>query len=289
MNKTSSHPFAKVKRAVARLAYAGHSLFYIKNDMFELKKTAADILTALNYANYKDHYKDIADLFVIKAAENVELQRYGEDNDGGYILANCFSEKSIAYSFGISDDVSWDAAMAKKGFDVYMYDHTIDALPYENERFHFSRMGVGGKNTENILTLAEIIRRNGHENCRDLILKMDIEGAEYDVINSTEPEILQQFSTIVVEWHHLLDPADNRIIPAIKKLNDLFQCVHLHGQDVQRVRIDDRILPDFMEATYLRRADHVFIDAQHSLPLPIDMPTYSGRPEIYLGNYMMQR
>lgn len=281
--------FPKMKRALARFAASGHTLFYIREDLAFIKKQISSARVALDYLNYKDYYKQVADLFVIKSAENVELHRVGRDNDGGYIMANCFSEGSIAYSFGIGNDVSWDIEMAKRGFDVYMYDHTIDTLPSENEKFHFRKYGVGGKTSGSILSLEDIIKCNGHEKRRDLVLKMDIEGYEYDVINETDPEILKQFSQVVVEWHDLLDPADNRIIPAIKKMNSLFQCIHIHGQDVARVRIDDRILPSFIEVTYLRREDHSFVDAHHTLPLPIDMPTYAGRPEIHLGNYMVQR
>lgn len=284
---------SKGKRALSLLATSGCTMFdtrhLVKVGFEELQKSADSILVALNYVTHKEYYRNIANLFVVKSVENLGLIRVGSDSDGGYIMADCLSESNIAYSLGIGGDVAWDTEMAKKGFDVYMYDHTIDALPSENEKFHFRKNGIGGRNTEKILTLAEIIRRNGHENRRDLVLKMDIEGSEYDAINNADPEVLKQFSQIVIEWHNLLDPVDNGITAAIKKLNGLFQCVHLHGNGAeQRVRIDDRILPDAMEATYLRRTDHTFVDARHTLPLPIDMPSREGDSEIYLGNYMVQ-
>ena len=53
--------------------------------------------------------------------------KYGK-HDGGYILLDDFHEGSIAYSFGISTDVTWDKEMASRGYDVFMYDHTIDKL-----------------------------------------------------------------------------------------------------------------------------------------------------------------
>ena len=33
---------------------------------------------------------------------------------------------------------------ADKGIDVYMYDHTIDKLSFENPKFHWKKIGVGG-------------------------------------------------------------------------------------------------------------------------------------------------
>lgn len=54
--------------------------------------------------------------------------RIGRDYDGGYLMLNVF-HGNIAYSFGINDDVSWDEDVANRGYEVYLYDHTIDALP----------------------------------------------------------------------------------------------------------------------------------------------------------------
>lgn len=55
--------------------------------------------------------------------------RVGNAHDGGYVMLNDFAHRNIAYSIGINDDVSWDFDMAERGFDVYMYDHTIEKLP----------------------------------------------------------------------------------------------------------------------------------------------------------------
>ena len=52
--------------------------------------------------------------------------RIGRKNDGGYVLLDNFSDGSVksAYSFGISNDVSWDEDIANLGIDVFMFDHT---------------------------------------------------------------------------------------------------------------------------------------------------------------------
>ena len=68
--------------------------------------------------------------------------RVGKNNDGGYVMFNDFPADSIAYSFGINDDVSWDRDIAARDIDVFMYDHTIPGLPESNSRFHFFRNGT---------------------------------------------------------------------------------------------------------------------------------------------------
>ena len=74
-------------------------------------------------------------------------------------MLNDFHKGGIAYSFGISNDVSWDKAMADCGYDVFMYDHTISALPEENDRFHWEKIGVASDKTEDpqLKSLEELI------------------------------------------------------------------------------------------------------------------------------------
>ena len=90
-----------------------------------------------------DYYSDLHKLLHISKVENFDLVRIGHNNDGGYILLDDFKPGGIAYSFGISNDVSFDKDIASKGYDVFMYDHTIEGLPKrekENPRFHFFRI-----------------------------------------------------------------------------------------------------------------------------------------------------
>jgi len=49
----------------------------------------------------------------------------GEKNDGCYVLLDDFENIKYAYSFGIYTNIQFDKALADKGIDVYMYDHTI--------------------------------------------------------------------------------------------------------------------------------------------------------------------
>ena len=49
----------------------------------------------------------------------------GEKNDGCYVLLDDFENIKYAYSFGIGKNIQFDKALAEKGIDIYMYDHTI--------------------------------------------------------------------------------------------------------------------------------------------------------------------
>ena len=72
--------------------------------------------------------------------------RIGTNSDGGYILLDIFENVKIAYSFGISTEISFDKALADKNIDVYMYDHTIEKLPFSNLKFHWKKVGITDQN-----------------------------------------------------------------------------------------------------------------------------------------------
>ena len=70
----------------------------------------------------------------------------GNKSDGCYVLLDDFENMKIAYSFVISYKIQFDDALTKRGIDVYMYDHTINSLPYNNSKFHWSKIGSCVKN-----------------------------------------------------------------------------------------------------------------------------------------------
>ena len=127
----------------------------------------------------------------------------GEKKDGCYVMLDDFENIKIAYSIGISYKIHFDKTLADKGIDIYMYDHTIDKLPYENIRFHWKKIGLGGKSSilNNIQTLHDMIKENGHTEEKNMILKIDIEGAEWNSLDKVSEDVLKQFKYILIEYH----------------------------------------------------------------------------------------
>lgn len=227
-------------------------------------------------------------LFQRKNVEGISYVRIGRKHDGGYIMADDFKGKRIAYSVGIADDVSWDADMAARGFDVYMYDHTIEGLPKEDKHFHFCKIGLGNEsNNKNpaLKTLDQLIAENGHSEERHMILKIDIEGAEWDVLCDLKEETLRQFSQIIFEFHDLIRPEKEKLIcTAMEKLNRTHQLVHLHANNFgSYLQLGGIVLPELVEGTYLLKEEYCFCDQKETLPTPLDEPNCVYLPDIFLG------
>lgn len=219
-----------------------------------------------------------------------DFVRIGRNRDGGYLMLDDFSERNVAYSIGIADDVSWDQGMVDRGFDVYMYDHTIDSLPYENEKFHYFKNGLGAKAdpaTPLLKTLQQLMTENGHMDRYGMIFKIDIEGAEWDFLNEVDAELLSHFSQIVFEFHNLIfSQYEDRIKTAMEKLNKTHQLVHLHPNNYGGyLQIGGKVLPELIEGTYLLRSEYSFTKEPLTFPTAQDEISCNYLPDIYLGSW----
>ncbi len=215
-----------------------------------------------------------------------KYSRFGRNYDGGYVMFDDFDSNSIAYSFGIADDDSWESSIANKGIDVFMYDPTIKGLPNQNSKFHFEKLGItGSKRACNMRTMNEFILRNGHKGKKNLILKMDVEGAEWDFLNEVSEETLNQFSQIVLELHWFDDRRlFDDIISGLEKLNKTHQIVHVHANNCVGVNYCfGLMMPQVIEVTCLRKSSYKFVDSNKNFPTELDLPNNPGAAEINLG------
>jgi hypothetical protein len=238
---------------------------------------------------------EIIDLLSPMDVLDAKFVRLGKDGDGGYVMVDDFDQSKIeaAYSFGILDDVSWDEAIANRGIDVFMYDHTIGGLPKENPRFHFFKTGVAGlEGGPNLKTLDALIAENRHQENRNMLLKMDIEGYEWDVFRQLPSSNINQFRQIVLEFHQLTpfgsEAAYNRIVEVLRKINQTHQAVHIHGNNWSvPAWIGDLVLPDFLEVSYVRRGDFKerLAPGTRQFPTDLDMPAFKDWPDIYFANF----
>jgi len=110
-----------------------------------------------------------------------------------------------------------------------MYDHTIDNICESNSKFHWKKIGLTGKKeiNTNLKTIKELIKENGHIQEKDMILKMDIEGYEWETFLYMSFDILRQFKYILVEFH-FFDGCKSIYSKILKKLNKNHQIFHLH-------------------------------------------------------------
>jgi FkbM family methyltransferase len=151
----------------------------------------------------------------------------GSPSGGAYVDLHWLGRQSVVYSFGIATEISFDRAIiAATGCQVFGFDPDPRCTRWLNEpgrwvppEFHFSEIALGAAsgsfsfhmtdiermtgslacdfNGETVpvkcMSLKDIMGSHGHEQVD--YLKLDIEGAEYDVLNAW----LSEYETLPVQ------------------------------------------------------------------------------------------
>ena len=145
-------------------------------------------------------------------------------------------------------------------------------------------MGAANDEAAAIYTLDHLIRRYGHAARSDLILKMDIEGAELDIFPAVSRETLRHFRQIVFEVHGLLglgDPAFRaRFVAALSSINSDFTLFHVHANNYGNIGfVDGFAVADVIELSYVspissrKRSRPAFIRHQSTSRTVRSIPT----------------
>jgi len=223
-------------------------------------------------------------------ARKASKQRIGRDYDGGYVMLEDFKDASIAVSVGINDDVSWDLDVARRELEVFQFDHTIEALPEAHDRFHFYQLRIAAEPADGAATLEQAFCIAQTTSGRRAILKMDIEGDEWDVLDNVGREILDRCNQIVVEFHfmqRLMEPTFLKKAQRVfeKLTRDFFVC-HVHGNNCGNlVNLHNIVLPETLEITFVNSSLYESVDTGQVFPQELDMPNQPGRADFYLGGF----
>lgn len=226
-------------------------------------------------------------------ATDNHLCRFGRNHDGGYVLLDdILASDGIAYSFGISDDVSWDYELAERGYEVFQYDHTIENLPTIHPNFRFNKLGLcpSGQARSQMLSIDQMINRNGHAGKRNMILKIDIEGDEWEVLSAAPPDTLAQFDQIVIEYHWLDRLYEDSFYAtarrALQNVRALFTPIHVHGNNHYDIKVLGGVpVPQLIEVTYVRQGIAKTAPCTRTFPTDLDQPNKFDWPDLYLGSF----
>ena len=178
--------------------------------------------------------------------------------DGGWWFSpESFNKDSIVYSLGVGDEIDFDLAIIEQyGVEVFAFDPTpssIDMLDESKlpERFHFQpwavtatdgslqfypRLKKDGTKSDVMFTmipeeetkddvievpaysLSTITSKLGHD--RIDVLKMDIEGAEYEVLDGLLESPVKPTQLLVEFLHRFVENGLERTYDIINRLRD---------------------------------------------------------------------
>lgn len=197
----------------------------------------AVIAAAFFYWRGRQLRVDLFTAFTPVEITNCQLQRFGNPGaDGGYAAcANLLPEAKSAYSYGISGRDEWGCEVsATVGVPVHQYDCFDLTVPACGEKaspmFHAECIGPDTTQVEGrpFDTLANQIQKNGDAGKR-LVVKMDIEGWEWETLLQAPDATLQSIDQLVVEFHGIETEVSVR---AAERLAQFFYVANVHQNNI---------------------------------------------------------
>ena len=240
-----------------------------------------------------------------------KLIRIGSKNDGGYVIP-AQTNSNLLISFGLGDDWKFENEMLKKKFikNFYIYDHTVDfltllsktlrraktfykikpiiyrikiVLSYFIDYILLHKNHIKKEVTEN---QSNRYQTNLYEIVNDVvaksrfILKVDIEGAEYRIVDSIV-YFSKQIDLLIIEFHGILRNYD-QFEQSLQMLLQKFLIVHVHANNFSTV--DKSGFPDVCEITFAPIGKYKAAGLVAKLPIEnLDSPSSPTKREYALN------
>jgi hypothetical protein len=181
----------------------------------------------------------LLDMLQPVAISNCQLERFGEAHDGGYLMCgNLLGGVQSGYSYGISGYDKWGCDISTRfELPVHQYDcfdTTQPACQAGTTVFHDECVaGMPGTTDGRVFdTVANQLTKNGDRSKR-IVLKIDVEGAEWDSLLSAPDEVLRQIDQMAVEFHWVQDEKGNwahgdKYLRVVQRLKEFFVIGHIH-------------------------------------------------------------
>lgn len=268
-------------------------IFRITNKLLEifnlrLIRKSKDDLLMINYIEANKNTKIHSFISSLKAVSHApDLIRIGSEYDGGYLVPNDLKGIYFCYSLGVGNNSDFEDQLAIRGIHSYLADYTVFTSPSSNPNLHFTKKYIGVLNNADTMRLQTWIEANEFDN--DMILKMDIEGDEYNVIIDTPHELLNKFRCLIIEFHNFdllgVDKHFEIITASFSKILDDFNIVHIHPNNCGgRVSFDSFSLPRVMEFAFLRKDRFSSKMNATTIPHVLDRKNCKDQNDIFLPN-----
>jgi hypothetical protein len=246
----------------------GNQFANLQEEVQQLRIKIIELSSPLNnsFAFLTERTNNIKSLFNLHYGEDLNFKRYGVFSDGGYVLVDDISKSDVIFSVGIGSNFSFDSAISQDCNKVIMVDHSIQALYFEEKNMlHIRRKLVPIENNSDEIDLEDLLVSYGGINN---ILKIDIEGDEWEVLKNLQLKNQKKFRQIVLEVHNLHKLVDVNFYKlyyeVFEKLNLTHRLVVAHANNcASYLNIGGSLIPDVIELTFASREEYELVPVQN--------------------------
>jgi hypothetical protein len=227
------------------------------------------------------------------------LVRLGGEKDGAYLVPDDLKGITACFSPGVNNFKNFeDELTSKLGIRCHMCDFSSDVeklrTPLIAGMQTFKKRWLDVDGSEESISLEKWVEELEPNKNEDLLLQMDIEGAEYRNLIGCPESVLQRFRIVILEIHRLgvvrsRNEFAKELGPLLRKLDKQFVCVHAHPNNCCGEFMlpgSTMNMPNVIEVTLLRRdrIERTRTAYVPSLPHPLDISCNVRRnPPLFLN------
>jgi hypothetical protein len=209
-------------------------------------------------------------------------RRFGPRKDGGYVLANVPNAPyKVLLSGGIGGSIDFeiDFLNTYPNTRCAAFDGTVRTIPAKHDRLVFIQKNIGPTDTQDTANLHAVLSQN-----KGVVIKMDIEGSEFDWIKSLTDEHLNVCEQIVIEIHqHTFNKEE---FNTIERFLTHHRLIHFHPNNCVPAQIVDGIpIPAVFECTFLHKKYWSSPPELNTdlIPGPLDFPSVPFNKDIQIN------
>lgn len=190
-----------------------------------------------------------------------EMVMIGNGTDGSYVIPNDLDGISKCFSPGVGPSSQFEEAIFDRyGIKSFLIDASVSDVPSPRRDFYvFEQKFLGASTYDNYIDLNTwVTTYAGDDPKEELLLQMDIEGAEFSAILACSNEVLNRFRVIALEIHFLdalnLEFFADVVEQTFRKLDASFQVCYVHPNDCcGSIRVGSTTFPRVIEVTMIRK------------------------------------
>lgn len=222
-----------------------------------------------------------------------ELIRYGEKNDGGYLVPDILQEVKYFFSAGVGITTKFeDDIIEEYKIKTFFIDYSVDL---DLKKYNFTKKKINYFNDENNYTLEQWIKdclsKEEDKSSDNLMLKIDIESFEIESFLTISEDLLKKFKVIICEFHDfggLKSYTGLKVYEIIfEKLLKYFYICHIHPvNNCGKFSFKNKMIPHVMEFTLINKmSSKSKKKISYKLPHKHDSISDVSYPDIILPEY----
>lgn len=255
-------------------------------------------------------------LKIFRPIQTTGLCRMGSDFDGGYIIhygslydADCLVNYGVGYNAEFEKDFyratgkktfAFDPTLTqispivkkiKKGQILAFLRHVKNRIAWtfkqsklKRYRIKFFEEGIASVDSDKYKSLRYHYDKFGLFQ-KKIILKIDIEGSEYEVFNDPSVyNLLNNCLQIIIEFHDVSKNLE-KLFSFMEQVSKTHSLIHIHSNNhTGTFMVDDKNIPDTLEMTlllneYISKKEY----SKATYPIPgLDRPCHKLKPDITL-------